>query len=230
MESRCPHHHAHAAAAGETCPSLAHMLKTSTQELHDRAENADFQRAFAAGNISREQYARFLIQMLHVHAALDPALRTHAATNPALQPIVSESHCRHALILQDLADLGVAPDSAPIHAPTARFADYITTTAIEDPVSLVGILYVKEGATNGNKIIVKSIRQTLGLHESEASRYLDPHGPEQRKRWMAFKATLDTLPVNDEQKARIVNAARKTFELFADLSTDLAAVEPVVPA
>lgn len=226
------HHHHHGAdtTAGAGCPAgLAMMLRTGTQDLHDKAENHDFQRAFAAGQISRAQYALFLVQMLHVHAALDPNLRSLQKSHPLFTDLVSESHLRHSIILQDLADLGVKHESCVVHPPTRRFADFINKTAQEDPVSLVGILYVKEGATNGNKIIVKAIRQSLGLAETEASRYLDPHGAEQRKRWMAFKGMLDTLALSAEEKTRVVAAARKTFELFADLSSELAALEPAQP-
>jgi heme oxygenase len=220
------HHHPHAGSEAPVNPNdLAVMLKQGTQDLHDRAENHDFQQRFASGRISRTQYGLFLSQMLSVHAALEPNLRTLTTKHPIFRDLVADHQFRYDLIRRDLADLGVRHESCVVYAPTRKFTQYIEDTAKNDPIALVGVLYVKEGATNGNKIIVKHIRQSLGLTENEASRYLDPHGAEQRKRWMAFKGMLSTIPVTDEEKARIVAAARMTFELIGDLSEHLSKLE-----
>ncbi|MEL7474213.1 MAG: biliverdin-producing heme oxygenase, partial [Planctomycetota bacterium] len=104
---------------------------------------------------------------------------------------------------------------------TKRFIASIETLASDNPLALVGVLYVNEGATNGNKIVAMRIRESLGLDHSIPLGYLDPHGAEQRKRWMAFRGQLDALEMSDAEKRQCVDAARATFQLFMDLSAEL---------
>lgn len=156
-----------------------------------------------------------------VHEAIDAALADLAGREPALDLIARPAHRRTPLIEQDLAALGVP--SRP-HRPlgaTERFVGELTAMRAANPVALVGVLYVVEGATNGNKVIAKGLQAGLGLAAGQAMGYLDPHGAEQRKRWMEFKAGLDTLPVGLPEREAILAAARRTFQYFLELSPEL---------
>lgn len=225
-----PMAHPHTPASDAAAPAadgFAFMLRTGTQDLHDIAEAGPFQKRMVEGELSREEYAAFLQQVRHVHAAFEPLLRAAAATEPRVAQLLCEDHYRLAKIDRDLADLGADRDSAPLEA-TRRFTGFIADAATKDPVSLVGVLYVKEGATNGNKVVAKRIRESLGLGAGVAMGYLDPHGAEQRRRWTAFKESLDTLPLSGDEKSRCLDAARATFRLFMDLSAELEARRPAV--
>jgi heme oxygenase len=202
-------------------PPLSAMLKSGTQDLHDRAESQPFQRDVAAGAISREQYAAFLVQVLHVHATLDPILRSIPAEHPVFRELAVGQRLRYDPIRRDLDDLGVRHERFSVYAATRRFTAHLTEIAPADPAPLVGVLYVYEGATNGNKIIVKSVQRALGLPPGHACRYLDPYGPEQRRRWMAFKTQLDLLPLAEPQIAPVIAAAQRTFEFFAEVGAEL---------
>ena len=201
--------------------SFALKLKQGTQDLHDQAEAGPFQQRMVDGKLLRAEYVAFLQQVLHVHRAVEPLFRDAAARESRFADMLHQNHFRVTKIEQDLLDLDAAPSD--IVLPSAqRFIDSVTESADSDPLSLIGVLYVKEGATNGNKIVAKRIRDGLSLDGSVAMGYLDPHGADQRKRWTAFKGTLDSLDVSDGEQARCLEAARATFRLFMDLSAELA--------
>lgn len=201
---------------------LAFLLKSGTQDLHDEAEAGDFQKRMVDGRLLREEFIAFLQQVWHVHGAIEPMLRDAARAESRLDSMLEESHFRVRKIEHDLSDLGAAPCEQRLPS-TERFIEAVRGHAESNPLALVGVLYVKEGATNGNKIVAKRIREALGLPDAVAMGYLDPHGPEQRRRWTAFKGGLNALELSDDEKQACVEAARMTFRLFMDLSAELEA-------
>ncbi len=80
--------------------------------------------------------------------------------------------------------------------------------------------YVLEGSTNGNGYIAKKIGPALGL-DGDGIRYLVSYGAEQRETWMRFKGRLDTLPMDQESKQRVIAAARRTFVGVRDINLQL---------
>src|SRR5688572_9026326 len=101
--------------------SLALLLMDRTADLHTRAERHDVQRALVSGRIGRDGYGAYLGQMLHIHSALDRAIRT-AGAGP-LAALVREHHYREHQIRADLEFLGGAKaDPGP---STAAFAAWI---------------------------------------------------------------------------------------------------------
>jgi iron complex transport system ATP-binding protein len=203
---------------------FALKLKEGTQDLHDAAESGDFQRRMVDGGLVRAEFVAFLQQVRNIHEAIEPVMRDAAAREPRYAEMLEEGHFRLSKIEQDLRDLDAEVHAAPIGA-TERFIDSVCSLARQQPLSMVGVLYVKEGATNGNKIVAHRIRKALDLDESVALGYLDPHGDEQRPRWMRFKGKLDALELNDAEQEACLAAARSVFQLFIDLSAELAGRE-----
>ena len=209
------HHHYGPAATG-----FHRKLKEGTQSLHDEAESGSFQVRMVNGELARREFACFLQQMRHVHQVLDSALQSAAAVDDRLDSILEDDHLRLGRIDQDLADLDHHEDCEPLPA-TTEFTGYISERLEQDPYSLIGVLYVKEGATNGNKIVAKKLRDNMQLEEDQAMRYLDPHGKNQRRRWNAFKVTLNVLDLSSEEQARCVEVAQATFRMFMNVSREV---------
>jgi len=145
--------------------SLALMLKQSTQDLHNQAEAGPFQQRMMDGKLLREEFVAFLQQVWHVQSGIEPLFREAAAKEPRFAEMLHENHFRLSKIEQDLSDLDAAPIDERL-ASTEKFIGFVEQATRSDPLSLVGVLYVKEGATNGNKIVAKRIREGLGLPES----------------------------------------------------------------
>jgi len=215
---------AHESSTSQAEPtSFALMLKRGTQDLHDQAEAGPFQRRMVDGALRRAEFVALLQQVRHVHAALEPVLRDAATRDHRLAGMLREEHFRLDKIDRDLRDLDASSD-APALPATRSFIEFVQKAGREAPLSLIGVLYVKEGATNGNKIVAKRLREALELPEACAMGYLDPHGPDQRRRWNDFKAGLDALALDEDERARCLEAARSTFRLFMDVSAQITGV------
>ena len=94
--------------------------------------------------------------------------------------------------------------------------------AATDPLELLGLHYVREGANNGNRYIAMRLRKAWNLphDQTEGFRYLDPYGAEQRPRWERFKQTLDAQTISEAGQATIIAAARDMFGLIMAMHAD----------
>ncbi|MCH2147785.1 MAG: biliverdin-producing heme oxygenase [Phycisphaerales bacterium] len=197
-------------------------LREGTQQLHDQAEAGDLQDKMVNGTLSKEEFTSFIAQMKLVHAALEPALTSASTGDNRIEKIFDEDHIRIGKIEQDLVDLEWEGDITPLPA-TERFVNYVHEKIDTNPIALVGVLYVEEGATNGNKYIAKKLIPALGLGEGKALGFLDPHGDEQRAKWNAFKETLNELDLTEEEEATCVESAQETFRMIMNISNELSA-------
>ena len=94
--------------------------------------------------------------------------------------------------------------------------------ASEQPMALLGILYVLEGSTNGSKFIARKVRPAYELPATgEGAAYLDPYGDVQPARWQEFKAAMDALNLPAADVAPMVVAAQETFDSIRELGAEL---------
>lgn len=200
---------------------LSLVLKTDTQELHTRAERHDVQRSLVGGQATTGEYGEYLAQMYRAHEAFEGHLRACAGASTALASLVQEHHYRVGHVLDDLAFLGVDGAGTLQSGATARFAAWVGELAARRPTSLIGVLYVLEGSTNGGRYIARALRRGMGLPEGRGTRYFDPHGEAQNERWGGFKATLDGMVLSEAERSEIVAAAGKTFEAIIDIMNEL---------
>ncbi len=209
-------HSAHPPATG-----FHKLLKEGTQDLHDQAEAGEFQSRMVEGNLAKSEFASFLTQMLHLHREVDSIYDEAASKDERFASIYDPAaHKRSALLHKDLEDLGVQEPSPPFDA-TSAFTTSVRNMLEGAPISVLGVLYVKEGATNGNKFVLKKIQTTLGLPEAHAVGYMDPHGMSQRKRWNQFKRDLNELALTEEEQQRCLEVARQSFQMFMDISSSV---------
>ncbi|MBL9150468.1 MAG: biliverdin-producing heme oxygenase [Phycisphaerae bacterium] len=214
--------HGHTATPAATDPtaSLAGALRSKTHDLHVMAEKHPFQQRLLRGQVSRDELAAYLHELAHVHAALERAFESTA--HPIPRSLFRDHHYRSGLAKHDVAALDGLFAELPRTRSAKSFVSAIDDLASADPVSLVGVLYVLEGATNGNVFLARALEQSLGLERRVATSSLDPHGDDQRPRWMAFRSLLDTLSVPEAEAGRIVAAARATFRAVHDIADELA--------
>ena len=196
------------------------LLKEGTQELHDQAESGDLQTRMVNGEIIRSELGLFLGQMQLVHQVLDPALTAAAEQDARVAHIFDESHLRLSRIESDLDDLNVPSGQEPLKA-TSTFINFVQDTASTSPVALIGALYVKEGATNGNKFVAKRLQNCLSLEDGQAMRYHDPHGKDQRRKWNGFKEQLNEIELTSEEQSACVQVDQETFRMVMNISKEI---------
>ncbi|MFZ4576024.1 MAG: biliverdin-producing heme oxygenase [Phycisphaerales bacterium] len=219
--ARCPF----SLAAGAVLPSLADVLKERTRDAHTRAERHALQADMVRGSVTREQYAGWLGQMLHVWRALDEGLAALAARDPRVAATVRSYHVHAPRVLADLGFLGCRADDTAVLPATARFVELVHRTSAGP--SLVGIWYVLEGSANGGRFIAQALSRGLQIVGPEGLTSFNPHGERQREYWQAWRAALDAQTFDDSERGEIIAAASAAFDAIYDLMDDLRGVDAV---
>jgi len=227
------HAHSHAHAAPTTAsanPTVMERLRDSTTDHHTAAEQHPFQKSLAMGTLPREQYVANLGQLLHVHRALESALRAAAlagATDPAVKAaitrVVKDYQHQEAYLIADLKFFGVDPATVAPLAATAKFVSHVQSLAARAPIALLGMQYVLEGSNNGSKFLSKIVLRAYGLEPGDGTRYMDPYGARQREYWAAFKADMNAETFTAAQIEQMVEAARWTFEAIEKIGGEIQA-------
>ncbi|MFA6045239.1 MAG: biliverdin-producing heme oxygenase [Phycisphaerales bacterium] len=208
-------------------PTLSESLKAQSRDWHNLAAGHPFERRLLAGQATRDDYARYLGQLLHVHLALEQPLRGRASGLPVFATVVRPYHFRVSGLLEDLHTLDHRPASHPALPATGLLCERINDLAAQMPVALLGTLYVLEGSTNGGRFIADVVRRSLTLPPGAGTAYLDPHGPAQHERWQGFKSSLDQLDFRPRDREAIIAAACDAFRGVHDILEDL--THPALP-
>jgi len=191
--------------------SMAARLRSETRSQHSDAESHPFQRALLTGDIARDTYALWLIQMLHVHQALEAAIRAQESCDATLAAVVTEEQMQEQYLLEDLAFFSVsANDESLLLDATGAVVSEIEADA-DSPARLLGRHYVLEGSNNGSRFIARKVREKLTLAPGAGDRYLDPYGQEQPVKWAAFKKALDACDIAPAVRDDMVDAAKCMF-------------------
>jgi heme oxygenase len=196
-------------------PTITERLKAESADLHHRAEHAGFTHALFKGRRPIADYIALLGQMLLVHDALENALG--ADVHPAVRAVFDDDQRKAHLLRQDLADLGALAEPEPLPA-TIEFVNRLLSAS---PLWRLGVHYVLEGSTNGNRVVAAAIRKAYNLDERTATRYLDPYGVDQRAHWLAFKHNLDALDLSEADQQTLIDADLATFRAIIDIHGQL---------
>jgi len=205
---------------------LADQLKARTQDLHTRAERHPFQAALMRGQLGRAGLIALHAQLFLLHDALERHLAAARTTDPRLAAVVKDHHFRAGHLHADLTFLGVNPAATPAAEPTRRLIESLPAIARENPLWLLGALYVLEGSTNGAKYIMRAIQKATDLPGPQGLTYLDPHGEAQTERWQRFRADVNALNLQGPEAAAVIAAAEDTFQYMIDLFETLHPASP----
>lgn len=218
--------HTASVQARSSSPSTTQRLKEATAELHTRAERSEFQQLLIRGGVTREQYARWLSQLLLVHAELETMVRGLPKLRAELGGVLREELYQTPRLRADLAFFGIDPGTVTPAPATARIVSRIQGIAESFPIALLGFYYVLEGSKNGFRYIAKAIRRTLGIAPGAGDQYLDPHGDAQAELWGTFKRGLDDVAFEESEISAMIDAARLMFEAAEGIGADVLATTP----
>ncbi|MDQ1154618.1 biliverdin-producing heme oxygenase [Brevundimonas sp. SORGH_AS_0993] len=177
--------------------SRALTLKALTRETHDQLD------AYITGVASFqtiEAYGRFLTVQHRFHRDID-ALYDDAALVAALPGL--KDRRRLPAILQDMADLGLAPprvDAPPLFGAGATL----------NVAHALGWLYVAEGSNMGAALLRKQAAR-LGLSDEHGARHLAPAPEGPAAHWRSFTAALDAVTLPARAEPRVIEGAEAAF-------------------
>ena len=183
--------------------SLRRRLSRETTAVHQHLET---QLGLLDPSLGMHGYRRVLETFYGYYLPVEIDVTRFAAAEP---PLGFSLRARAELIGRDLLALGRS--QAELAAlPLCR--DRPELSCSED---LAGSLYVLEGACLGGQVLIPLLHRRLGIAKDSGAAFFA--GDEERTlpRWAVIVAWLDGLPRMGASTAKIISAAKATFEAFA---------------
>jgi heme oxygenase len=183
--------------------SVRQRLKRETAAGHQHLEA---QLGLLDPTLDMHRYRRVLETFygFYVPVEIDVTRRV-AAELPLGFPL----RARAELIERDLLALGLSPaDLAALPLCSGR----PELSCVED---LAGCLYVLEGACLGGQVLTPLLHRRLGLAKDSGAAFFAGDKEFTLPRWTVVVAWLDELPRTDASTAKIISAAKATFDAFA---------------
>ncbi|XDD54813.1 heme oxygenase (biliverdin-producing) [Leptospira sp. WS4.C2] len=209
--------------------SIAMMLREGTADKHQETEKVPYIRAIFRGGLDTQTYTYQLESLLAVYTVMEELYRQNK-DNPILAKLYFPALFRENSLKEDIATFQKKFGTklrGSISKATQNYIDHIKNTAKTKPELLVAQAYVRYlGDLSGGQSIKKVVAKTFELEGNEGTAFYEFPEIEDL---MAFKGiyrqNLDTLPLNDSQKAELLAEANATFDLnkflFIELDSDL---------
>ncbi|MBM9549007.1 biliverdin-producing heme oxygenase [Leptospira sp. 201903074] len=209
--------------------SIAMMLREGTADKHQETEKVPYIRAIFRGGLDSQTYTYQLESLLAVYTVMEELYRQNK-DNPILAKLYFPALFRENSLKEDIATFQKKFGTklrGSISKATQNYIDHIKNIAKTKPELLVAQAYVRYlGDLSGGQSIKKVVAKTFELEGNEGTAFYEFPEIEDL---MAFKGVyrqnLDTLPLNDTQKAELLAEANATFDLnkflFIELDSDL---------
>ena len=181
--------------------SLSSRLHEAVWPIHRRIEALPFFGALARRALPVERYVDQLRGMAIVTAALERAVA--ASADPSVAAAATGLVPRLAPLLDDLAFFdrrGPLPDDPGPVSEALAFAREIVRMAAEEPVRLLGVLYVSEGTAMGNLVHLEDARACAG--GADGASWYAGRGGETGPAFRAFRERLDAVCIDGGRRPR----------------------------
>jgi heme oxygenase len=179
------------------------MLRESLRE-RTRAQHARLEERLAIEQRVRDPQAYIeLLGRFHSFYALIEARLARFEAAFRKNGIDLAERSKVVLLRRDLSALGRIA-SAPV--------DEDIIPEIDTFPRAVGCLYVLEGSTLGAQIIMRHVRESLGLDADDGAAFFSGYGDRTSQMWQAFLKFLNALPFGEHDVVQAIDAARETFE------------------
>jgi heme oxygenase len=200
-------------------------LKEAARESHARMEAIPFFQALTRDQLPLICYVGQLRALAVIHGALEHELAqlpAHGAGSLLADRPSRLMHLRRDLSVFEpmfIADIKAALPHA------LGIADQIRRYRVERPTDLLGVMYVLEGSSLGNTMLLPGVLRNFGAQTSGTAHYYQGFGPGTAQYWAAFRAAMNAFPVDAEGRRHIVGAALDLFDRMAGLYTALYPVQ-----
>ena len=201
--------------------SLSTLLRTGSQSEHTAAEGSSFMSELLAGRINEAGYAHFLGLLRRVYAALETTAADLSA-DPLASAVIDPAIERLAAIDADIEHWGATVVASP--ATDAYVARIQKSTAW-------GGLFVAHhytrylGDLSGGQAIGRILSREFALDGAGVAFYAFDAVPKPKLYKDAYRARLDALPLDEQERDRVLAEVKAVFGLngglFAEMTTHL---------
>ncbi|MDZ7802506.1 biliverdin-producing heme oxygenase [Thiohalophilus sp.] len=158
---------------------LLGRLRTATRPAHQALEQHPILRPLPGPALTDTDYLRVLTAFADFYRILEPSLLDELTKLVDKQDTAYRYQPRWPLLRDDLRDLHTVTSGNPPEIPNLP--------SICDTSTLLGVMYVLEGATQGGRIIAPNLANTLGLNATCGARYFHLY---RQGMWQHFKVLL----------------------------------------
>ncbi len=208
---------------------ISNKLREGTRDLHLAAERSLFMQAFFRGQVSREIYCHMLARLQQVYALIEK-YQTQNANHPILGKMYFPELFRVEAMQQDLAFFKHTADhNRDMTAATQNYADRIEWLASHWPTGIIAHQYTRYlGDLSGGQMIKKVVKRAYHLENEDGVAFYNfsgvPDIPAFKER---YRIAIDALPMDEDEKHRLVDEANLSFRcniaLFNELEHELKA-------
>jgi len=187
-------------------------LKEATRDQHNALESVvDVMNQ----TFSRLDYEALIIKFYRFYEAIEGSLPFDELRANGLD---FELRRKLPLLEADLKSLGIFDKVKG----TAKFTGI---PRLDTLARAFGSVYVMEGATLGGQLIVRQIKESLGLQPESGGSFFYSYGPNVGPMWKQFGAAITEFAEKADRDDEIIEGARDTFDSFRScLSESVAAV------
>lgn len=194
-------------------------LMQGSAVIHREAERVPFMVAFFKGELSRDAYASYLTQLRIVYEALED-VATSLKDDAEFGRFYTPELFRLEAISKDL--LWYTTDDLPVLPSAHAYADRIRSVASTEPHRFVAHHWLRYlGYVLGQDILNKLVTKAYGPDAARAF-YAFPDIPDPKAYLGAYHQKMNTLTLDDEQRAAVVDEGNRAFALQIDLTEELA--------
>ena len=206
--------------------SLMALLKDAIHDRHARMEALPYVKALVGGDLALQSYVGQLRCMAVIHATLEHELRQSWLTE--MTSLLQSRPSRLAQLREDLSgfDRLFIPDSLEAVDQAWIIAEQIRKFRIVQPENLLAICYVLEGTTLGNTVHLPDVIHTFGDQVAGNTRYYSGYGKTTGSCWQEFGTLMNSIPMDEEGRERLVKVSHWLFDHLEALFTDLYPVHP----
>lgn len=178
--------------------SVLSALRAGTHTLHVALEK---RLPFFSDRLDLERYT----QLLAAYYGFYQALESNLLACELPEGFELSTRLKTPALQQDLHALNVRIEALPL-------CDNLPP--LNNPASVLGVLYVLEGATLGGNVLRKHVSEQLGLDADNGCAFLYVYGEATGKQWKAFLDYLGSVSLDAPAQALAVHAACSTFSCF----------------
>jgi heme oxygenase len=199
---------------------LSRLLRRDTWPDHERAQYSPFELALAGGTISSAAYRDLLAQVLPVYIALE-----ERGEELRDDPIAGQTY-----LPEVLRSKGVEAD-LDFYWPTWRAEaqmlpvtqEYVARVREATPIRFVAHHYNRYLADlSGGLMIDHALKQAWNLEEDGRQYYIFPGIDDPHEFKKQYRKILDELPVDDDERKKIIAETLIAYELNIDMVNELA--------
>jgi heme oxygenase len=208
---------------------LSEELKAATHSTHERLNKSLFFEALTNKNLPLESYVNYIQAMAGVNGVFEREIliANHSVLNSLWQPhmlkLPSLLNDLESLNSNQVEDIPLAIDAM---LDTIKF---IRLSRIDNPLSLLGIMYVLEGSTIGGEFIKKLILTNFNFNGNDGVMYLDHYKDKKKENWETFKTRLNALPLSAPEFESIIETAAFFFKKIESIFIYLFPIHNTVP-